>query len=185
MGLRSFRRKAVKLAGRRVCADRSKPGELRSFREIKKYGRETDHLVESLYRTIDWEARSSVRRQLLVLIERLRLEISSIDALGTRWRPDLKRPRRGYFQSRQCFRLMVKKIDLETSCDKLLRDGGFPSETDDALRDDVLDALQRYNDGEYGVCLKCEQAIDEKRLEAIPWVRCCEGCQEAGSYESS
>ena len=85
---------------------------------------------------------------------RRRLEIGAIDALGTRWRPDLKRARRAYFQSVQSFRLMVKKIDLEVSCDKCLRDGGFPSELDQALRDDVLDARQRYNDGEYGVCQK-------------------------------
>jgi DnaK suppressor protein len=39
-------------------------------------------------------------------------------------------------------------------------------------------ALKRINDGSFGECLNCEQEINRKRLEAIPWVPYCITCQE-------
>ncbi len=39
-------------------------------------------------------------------------------------------------------------------------------------------ALRRMNDGTFGECLNCGQEIGIKRLEAVPWVRCCITCQE-------
>ena len=39
-------------------------------------------------------------------------------------------------------------------------------------------ALKRINEGTFGQCLNCEQEINAKRLEAIPWVRSCITCQE-------
>jgi DnaK suppressor protein len=42
----------------------------------------------------------------------------------------------------------------------------------------VQAALDRVDDGTYGVCLRCEEPIPEKRLKAIPWASYCLGCQE-------
>ncbi|MBV9266931.1 MAG: TraR/DksA family transcriptional regulator [Acidobacteriaceae bacterium] len=39
-------------------------------------------------------------------------------------------------------------------------------------------ALERIEDEIYGVCLRCEEPIQEKRLRAIPWASHCVACQE-------
>ena len=39
-------------------------------------------------------------------------------------------------------------------------------------------AIDRIDDGSYGVCLRCEEDIAPKRLKAIPWAELCIGCQE-------
>jgi DnaK suppressor protein len=33
-------------------------------------------------------------------------------------------------------------------------------------------------DGTYGQCVACEQEVQQKRLEAVPWARHCIECQE-------
>lgn len=43
----------------------------------------------------------------------------------------------------------------------------------------VLRALDRIEDGSYGVCLHCDTAINPKRLGAVPWAAYCIRCQEA------
>ncbi len=42
----------------------------------------------------------------------------------------------------------------------------------------INEALERIADDEYGVCQNCEQDINPKRLNAIPWARFCLSCQE-------
>lgn len=42
----------------------------------------------------------------------------------------------------------------------------------------VDEALIRVEDEEYGHCQNCEEAINPKRLAAIPWARYCLNCQE-------
>ena len=49
---------------------------------------------------------------------------------------------------------------------------------DRALLSAVDAALKRISEGTFGQCLNCEQDINAKRLEAIPWVRYCITCQE-------
>ncbi len=49
---------------------------------------------------------------------------------------------------------------------------------DRALLSAVDAALKRISEGSFGRCLNCEQEINAKRLEAIPWVRYCITCQE-------
>ncbi len=39
-------------------------------------------------------------------------------------------------------------------------------------------ALDRIEDGRYGVCLNCGVEIARGRLTALPWATCCIGCQE-------
>ena len=48
-----------------------------------------------------------------------------------------------------------------------------------ALLTEVEAALKRIEDGTYGKCITCGDAIPEKRLEAIPWASRCVKDQEA------
>jgi len=41
----------------------------------------------------------------------------------------------------------------------------------------IDEALLRIDDDEYGPCQNCEEAINPKRLAAIPWARYCLNCQ--------
>jgi len=42
----------------------------------------------------------------------------------------------------------------------------------------VKAALRRDAAGEFGVCVECGEAVQTKRLEAVPWARHCVRCQE-------
>jgi DnaK suppressor protein len=42
----------------------------------------------------------------------------------------------------------------------------------------VDEALQRMKDGTYGQCVACQEEVQQKRLEAVPWARHCIECQE-------
>jgi DnaK suppressor protein len=39
-------------------------------------------------------------------------------------------------------------------------------------------ALLRIKNGTYGVCAECEEELQQKRLEAVPWARHCVVCAE-------
>ena len=39
-------------------------------------------------------------------------------------------------------------------------------------------AIERVDDGSYGICLECEEQIAPKRLKAIPWAELCISCEE-------
>ncbi len=39
-------------------------------------------------------------------------------------------------------------------------------------------ALRRIEEGTYGTCLECEEPINKKRLQAVPWAPYCLKCQE-------
>jgi DnaK suppressor protein len=39
-------------------------------------------------------------------------------------------------------------------------------------------ALKRIQDEEYGVCANCQEEMQQKRLEAVPWAKHCISCQE-------
>ena len=47
-----------------------------------------------------------------------------------------------------------------------------------ALLRHLRSALDRIEDGSYGVCLHCEEEIAPTRLKAIPWAELCIRCQE-------
>lgn len=42
----------------------------------------------------------------------------------------------------------------------------------------VEEALQRIQQESYGNCLICDEEMQQKRLEAVPWARHCRACQE-------
>ncbi len=51
----------------------------------------------------------------------------------------------------------------------------------------IQEALERLNNGEYGICVACGGEMQQKRLDAVPWARHCIGCQqkqELGLLES-
>ena len=59
-----------------------------------------------------------------------------------------------------------------------IRDG-LNDEAADELRD-VNRALARLDTGDYGSCTKCDEAIDPRRLEAVPYAELCISCAENG-----
>jgi DnaK suppressor protein len=51
-------------------------------------------------------------------------------------------------------------------------------ERDSRLLRNVRAALRRLEQGEYGVCLSCDEEISPRRLAAVPWAPLCIRCQE-------
>jgi DnaK suppressor protein len=47
------------------------------------------------------------------------------------------------------------------------------------LLKEVQGAISRLEDDTFGICLRCEEEIPEKRLKALPWAAYCVSCQEA------
>ena len=43
---------------------------------------------------------------------------------------------------------------------------------------EIEGALERIDEGSYGVCVHCEEPIAAKRLQAVRWARYCIDCQE-------
>ena len=43
----------------------------------------------------------------------------------------------------------------------------------------VLAAIRRIDEGNFGICQECDEDIHPKRLAAVPWVAFCIQCQEA------
>jgi DnaK suppressor protein len=46
------------------------------------------------------------------------------------------------------------------------------------LLKEVQAAMSRIEDESFGICLRCEEEIPEKRLKALPWAAYCVSCQE-------
>lgn len=42
----------------------------------------------------------------------------------------------------------------------------------------VDEALVRMKHGSFGLCVACQEEVQQKRLEAVPWTRHCISCQE-------
>lgn len=54
---------------------------------------------------------------------------------------------------------------------------------DRRLLRDVVSALQRIDDGNFGSCERCGEAIADRRLEALPFARYCIDCQRVVEEE--
>jgi DnaK suppressor protein len=54
-----------------------------------------------------------------------------------------------------------------------------------ALLKQVQGALARFDDETFGVCLRCDEPIPEKRLKAVPWAAYCVPCQEIVDRQSA
>ncbi|HSB14486.1 MAG TPA: TraR/DksA family transcriptional regulator [Bryobacteraceae bacterium] len=46
-------------------------------------------------------------------------------------------------------------------------------------------ALRRIADGTFGTCLNCEEPINPKRVEAVPWSAFCIRCQEMADRQAA
>jgi RNA polymerase-binding transcription factor DksA len=44
---------------------------------------------------------------------------------------------------------------------------------------EIEDAFARVEDGTYGTCLRCGEAIPEERLEILPFTHHCVGCRRS------
>ncbi len=42
----------------------------------------------------------------------------------------------------------------------------------------VNEALERIKSGTFGLCIACQEEVQQKRLEAVPWARHCIECQQ-------
>ena len=52
------------------------------------------------------------------------------------------------------------------------------SNSDRQLLQLVIQALERIESEEFGGCMNCQEPVERKRLEAVPWARLCLSCQE-------
>ena len=73
--------------------------------------------------------------------------------------------------------------DAKESADLALRDVISElslklDERDSQMIADIDQALLRMKEGSYGLCVKCNKPIDERRLEAVPTARYDAACQE-------
>jgi DnaK suppressor protein len=84
-------------------------------------------------------------------------------------------------------------ITIEKSADQM-DEIQFATERDLAIRNvdrestllrQVKGALRRIQNGDFGACLDCEEAISPKRLAAVPWATRCIGCQEIADRNGS
>jgi DnaK suppressor protein len=50
--------------------------------------------------------------------------------------------------------------------------------TDRSILNMIDAALKRIQTDEYGVCAHCQDEMQQKRLEAVPWAKHCINCQE-------
>mgnify|MGYP000025751418 FL=1 len=88
--------------------------------------------------------------------------------------------------------LMVR-IDAIESDFKKGRSADFAEQTTESENDEVLDeihheakselrqinaALARIENDEYGVCIKCTEAIATERLKALPYANTCISCAQ-------
>ena len=50
--------------------------------------------------------------------------------------------------------------------------------TDRTILNMIDEALKRIKANEYGLCANCQEEMQQKRLEAVPWAKHCVTCQE-------
>ncbi|HLZ10963.1 MAG TPA: TraR/DksA C4-type zinc finger protein [Candidatus Acidoferrum sp.] len=50
--------------------------------------------------------------------------------------------------------------------------------TDRVILNQIEAALKRIDNDDYGVCANCQEELQQKRLEAVPWAKHCIACQE-------
>ena len=75
-------------------------------------------------------------------------------------------------------------IDQVTSAE--LKAGAFAVSTIEAnTLQQVRAALERIEDGTYGVCIDCGRMIEPARLEAVPWTPYCRDDQEKHDAEAA
>ena len=73
----------------------------------------------------------------------------------------------------------------DLASDLMERDTDFALKEQKRIRlGEIADALTRMQDGAYGHCARCHEAIDEERLEAYPTAKYCLSCEEWAERET-
>ncbi len=68
----------------------------------------------------------------------------------------------------------VDRVSVDSAVSSMIaRESGLSRELEE-----IRLALQKINEGTYGICERCGKAINEERLEAIPTARLCRDCQQ-------
>ena len=49
----------------------------------------------------------------------------------------------------------------------------------------IEEAMEALDRGQYGECIRCDDDINERRLEVVPWATMCIRCQEETEMEAS
>ena len=65
----------------------------------------------------------------------------------------------------------IMHAEMDFAFTRLLRDG--------LNKESILEALQKIDEGTYGICEECEEEIPIGRLKAIPEAKYCVACQMA------
>ena len=47
----------------------------------------------------------------------------------------------------------------------------------------IEEAIKALDRGQYGECVRCDEGINERRLEVVPWATMCIRCQEEAEME--
>ena len=124
--------------------------------------------------------------------------MAQFDVAAVRQRLEAER-----FRVRQEIYRQTQGDEVVLPTDPLLDTGGMstdPADDADALADNertqmlisnaqamlgqIDAALQRLDTGGYGICTNCGKPIDPRRLEALPYVTLCIGCQAAAESAS-
>ena len=66
--------------------------------------------------------------------------------------------------------------EIQLSADRVLALGALTRNWETSTLID--EALERVENGTYGICAECDEPISEKRLRAIPWAKYCINCQD-------
>ncbi len=75
----------------------------------------------------------------------------------------------------------VDRVSVDSAVSSMIaRESGISRELEE-----IRVALQKINEGTYGICERCGKAINEERLEAIPTARLCRDCQQEEERNAS
>lgn len=67
--------------------------------------------------------------------------------------------------------------DIGTEVFVMEQDKGFKSQLENVL-DEINSSLEAIDKANYGICRNCAKAINEERLELIPYLKTCNKCTE-------
>jgi len=98
----------------------------------------------------------------------------------TRVRPRQGQGRHGQEKARLLQKEIAGAVDLaDKAANSYTKEFLFGmTNTDRSILNQIDAALKRIQADEYGVCANCQEELQQKRLEAVPWAKHCIACQE-------
>jgi RNA polymerase-binding protein DksA len=119
-------------------------------------------------------------------------------SVNDEWTGDRRRLREALAERRQ---QLIEELQLRMA--RIRENGSDPVPASDAEDGDTNDldvvlvdittatlhridqAIERLDDGRYGVCTRCRGPIGEARLRALPFAVCCRECESARESEAA